>query len=157
MEGALIAYAALWYNGYESYLLDLKVAKGDDDHVVTLFKQHGHWGAISKTNHGVLRYRDPIYKSVRELVMSYFNEYFLDSGRKTLRSYSKPFSLARFKDGWLTSTEDLWDINNALDESPHVKILTKKMEKSLRQADTIEVDAGKLVVWKKESTNSRRK
>src|SRR3989344_3210239 len=81
MEGALIAASALWYHGEPPLLLDLKTTKGDDDHVVTLFKRHGRWGAISKTKHAVLRYRDAIYRSVRELVMSYFHEYFLDSGR----------------------------------------------------------------------------
>jgi len=80
----VLAAAALWYHGEPPLLLDLKVAKGkgDHDHVVALFKQNGKWGAISKTNHAVLRYRDPIYQTLRELVLSYFHEYFLIVVRK---------------------------------------------------------------------------
>src|SRR3989344_4797858 len=90
-EGALIAAAALWIQGERPLLLDLKPDKSDIDHVVALFRRNGFWGAISKTNHAVLRYREPVYKSIRELAMSYFHEYFLNNGKKTLRSYSRPF------------------------------------------------------------------
>src|ERR1700733_9427348 len=85
-EGALIAAAALSLRGQKPLLLDLKASGKDMDHVVALFKRDGKWGAISKTNHAVLRYREPVYASVRELAMSYFHEYFLPSGVKTLRS-----------------------------------------------------------------------
>ncbi len=94
-EGALIAATALQMQGWRPLLLDLKTVQPDFDHVVALFKEGKYWGAISKTNHNVLRYRDPIYLSVRELAMSYFNEYFLANGKKTLRKYSKPFDLSR--------------------------------------------------------------
>ncbi len=150
MEGALLAAAALWYHGHPPLLLDLVTTKNDDDHVVALFKVRGKWGALSKTNHGVLRYRDPIYNSVRELVMSYFHEYFLDSGKKTLRSYSAPFDLRRIKDrAWLTSPEPLWHINNALADSRHFKVLTDSQIKNLRKASPIEIEAGKLVEWQR--------
>jgi hypothetical protein len=149
IEGALLAAAALWYHGEPPLLLDLKTKKGghDHDHVVALFKRNGYWGAISKTNHAVLRYRDPIYRTIRELVLSYFHEYFLDSGVKTLRTYSRPFSLLPFGDNWLTSTEDLWEINNALDESPHVAIVPKPLAGKLRLAHPVERKAGKIVEW----------
>jgi hypothetical protein len=149
IEGALLAAAALWYHGEPPLLLDLKTQKGDDDHVVALFKQGGYWGAISKTNHAVLRYRDPIYRTLRELVLSYFHEYFLDSGVKTLRTYSRPFSLLPFGDEWLTSGEDLWEINNALDESPHFAIVEKGAVAKLRLSHPTERAAGKIVEWKK--------
>ncbi len=146
MEGATIAAAALWYHGAEPLLLDLKTASKDEDHVVALFRNGGRWGAVSRTNHGVLRYRDPVFRDVRELTMSYFNEYFLDSGVKTLRTYSAPFSLLRFKDDWLTAGKDIWHVNNALDKSRHFKILRKGTR--LRRADPIEIDIGKVTEWK---------
>lgn len=146
MEGALLAGAILWYHGEKPLLLDLKTAKDDFDHVVALFKINGLWGAISKTNHAVLRYRDPVYKNIRELAMSYFNEYFNDNGEKTMRSYSKPFDLSRFGTDWLTTEEDLWDIGTALDESPHQKIFYSTSTRLLKKAHYLEIKAGKLVV-----------
>ncbi len=150
MEGALLAAVALWYHGQPPLLLDLVTTKNDDDHVVTLFKVKGKWGSLSKTNHGVLRYRDPIYSSVRELVMSYFHEYFLDSGKKTLRTYSAPFDLRKIKDrSWLITNEPLWEINNALADSRHFKILSPTQIKTLRLASDLEIATGKLVEWTK--------
>ncbi|MSR73687.1 MAG: hypothetical protein EXS60_01345 [Candidatus Pacebacteria bacterium] len=149
-EGAMLAAAALWYHGHPPLLLDLKVAenKGDVDHVVALFKEGGYWGAISKTNHAVLRYRDPIYKTVRELALSYFNEYyFLENGLKMLRSYSAPFDLSRHGDVWLTSKEKLQGIIDALDGSRHFDILEKGMVRRLRPADPIEIQAGRLAQY----------
>lgn len=154
MEGALLAATALWYHGQPPLLLDLVTTTNDDDHVVTLFRRHGKWGAISKTNHGVLRYRDPIYESVRELAMSYFHEYFKDNGQKTLRKYSAPFDLRRIKDSsWLTTTDNLWHINNALADSKHYSILTTSQIKNLRKASRIEIEAGKLIEWKNPKQN----
>jgi len=151
IEGALLAAAIFWFHGREPLLLDLKTAKGDFDHVVALFKEHGRWGAVSKTNHAVLRYRDPVYKDIRELAMSYFNEYFLDTGVKTLRSFSdKPFDLLKFDDAWLTSRKNLWEIHDALDSAPHTQILPRGFSpKKLRLADPIEIKAGKIVEWKR--------
>jgi hypothetical protein len=144
MEGALFAAATLWVNGEKPLLMDIKTTKDDMEHVVALFKRNGRWGAISKTNHVVLRYREPVYKSVRELAMSYFHEYFLDSGKKTMRSFSKPFDLRKFGKDWITAEEDLWYLSEELDKSPHENILTPKMIKNLRQADPIERRAGRL-------------
>lgn len=150
MEGALLAAACFLYNGRRPLLLDLKTTKGkDDDHVVALFKENGLWGAVSKTNHAVLRYRDPIYKTVRELALSYFNEYFLDSGVKTMRSYSAPFSLFQYDDDWLVSEQDVWRIPEELDDSRHFKIFPDRFSKHLRLADPIEIETGKLTRWKK--------
>ena len=96
MEGALLAAAILEFHGHKPLLLDLRSTSDDLDHVVALFSQFGCWGAISKTNHVVLRYREPIYKSIRELALSYFHEYFLDSGKKTLREYSAPVNVSSY-------------------------------------------------------------
>ncbi|MDO8516469.1 MAG: hypothetical protein Q7S28_04410 [bacterium] len=149
LEGAMLAAAALGLHEKPMLLLDLRSAAHDHDHVVALFRERGRWGAVSKTNHAVLRYRDPVYKTVRELAMSYFHEYFLDDGEKTMRSYSKPFSLARFnKRNWMTDERDLWHIGDALDKSPHFPIAPLSTLKRLRSADKIELKAGDIVEWK---------
>ncbi len=150
IEGAMIAAAALWYHGQKPLLLDLKTTPDDFDHVVTLFKENNLWGAISKTNHAVLRYRDPIYRTIRELAVSYFNEYFLDNGKKTLRSYCAPFNLLTYDDEWLTSDQNLWGISEGLDGVPHFEIIKKDAIKRLRFAHSLEIEAGKLTEWKKE-------
>lgn len=145
IEGALLAAAALWYHGREPLLLDLKVASDDLDHVVALFKENEYWGAISKTNHAVLRYRDPVYKTVRELALSYFNEYFLpDTGRKTLLSYSRPFNLKSFGTEWISSLEELWEIGAALDDFRHFPVVPIKNKKILRRASVLERKAANI-------------
>lgn len=150
LEGAYLAAAVLWYHGEKPLLLDLRSTKHDLDHVVALFKRNGCWGAISKTNHAVLRYREPIYKTIRELALSYFHEYFLDDGTKTMRDYSKPFDLRRFGETWITEQEELWDIGAALDDSAHFPILPPQMKaRALRKADLVEIAAGALVDYKK--------
>ncbi len=150
MEGAQLAAAILWYHGHEPLLLDLRSGKGDFDHVITLFKINGYWGAISKTNHAVLRYREPIYKTIRELTLSYFHEYFLDSGKKTLREYSRPFSLKYLaKTDWLTYEGSNWDIPSDLDNSKHLPLLNKGQIKALRRADGVEIQAGKITQFKR--------
>ena len=149
MEGAMLAAAALWMHGQSPLLLDLKTTQKDVDHVVALFKEGNRWGAVSKTNHAVLRYRDPIYRDPREIVMSYFNEYFLDDGIKTLRSYSAPFDLSRWDDAWLTTPASLHDLALALDEAPHIAIVDSIAARRLRRAEPIEIEAGKIVEWKK--------
>lgn len=148
-EGALIAAAALQLQGRPPLLLDLKTVRPDFDHVVALFKEGKYWGAISKTNHNVLRYRDPIYRDVRELAMSYFNEYFLADGTKTLRKYSKPFDLSKYGTVWIDSKENLVWLAHKLDKSPHANILTPKQVRNLRPADRIEVNASGLTEWKR--------
>ncbi|MBI5220708.1 MAG: hypothetical protein HY978_02650 [Candidatus Liptonbacteria bacterium] len=150
LEGALLAAAALWINGEPPLIMNLKSAGLPDvDHVLTLFRRSGRWGAISKTNHAVLRYREPVYKSVRELAMSCFHEYFLDDGRKMLRSFSRPLDLRRFaRQGWTIAEEKLDYLADALDDQPHEQILTPPLVRRLRLADPIEIAAGKLVEWR---------
>ncbi|TAL49265.1 hypothetical protein EPN83_01870 [Patescibacteria group bacterium] len=147
-EGALFAAAVFLYHGEPPLILDLKTAPPDDHHVVALFRRRRLWGAVSKTNHAVLRYRDPVYRSPRELAMSYFHEYFLDNGKKTLRSYAL-FNLNRVKRNWITDEKDLWYVDRTLDRAKHAPILPGKGARILRRAEPIERRAGKLVVWKK--------
>lgn len=150
MEGAMLAATILYFHGHKPLIVDLRAHKRDRDHAIAVFKVGGKWGAISKTNHAVLRYREPIYNSIRELVMSYFHEYFLDNGKKTLRSYSLPVDLSKFDSkNWITSPQDLWYIDKYLNQVHHIPILNKKQIASLRSADRIEIQAGKLTAQKK--------
>jgi hypothetical protein len=148
MEGALVAALALAIQGQKPLLLDLKTTADDIDHVVALYRKGRFWGAISKTNHSVLRYREPIYRDVRELAVSYFHEYFADNGRKSLRQFSEPFDLRKWKGKWETSEEELWDLAAALDFSPHRAILNREQIAVLRKVDDIELSAGELTEWK---------
>lgn len=147
-EGAIFASAVLEFHGHKPLIMDLRSTTKpyDYDHVVAVFKKDGYFGAISKTNHAVLRYREPVYKTIRELVMSYFHEYFLDSGKKTLREYSDVLDLNKFnKLNWRTTSEHLFEIPAYLDDIKHHKILKSKQIKNLRLADRIEIEAGKIV------------
>lgn len=149
LEGALFAAVALEFNGHKPLVIDLRSASKpfDYDHIVTVFKKFGCFGAISKTNHGVLRYREPVYKTVRELVMSYFHEYFLNNGKKTLREYSRPFDLSSIKHiNWRTTEDDLWEIHEILDKLKHYPVLSKEQIKNLRKAEKVEIEAGQIVV-----------
>ena len=148
-EGALLGAYILSLHGFPPLVLHLKATRGDYDHVVAPFKINGFWGALSKTNHAVLRYREPVYKNIRELVISYFHEYFLDSGAKTLRQYSEPFNLKILSDGWKMSKNNLWHIDKKLDKIKHYDIIPKVQLGKLRKADKIEIKAGKVTEYKK--------
>jgi len=149
VEGAILAALILRVNGYPPLLVDLTANDKDFDHVIAVFEKDGKWGAITKTNHYSLRYRDPVYNSIRELVMSYFHEYFNDNGKKTLRSYSDVIDLSMFDDeNWMTSEEEIWQIPEYLAEVEHYSILNKSQISCLRDADGIEMEASKLVEWK---------
>ncbi|HLC66532.1 MAG TPA: hypothetical protein VJK52_02735 [Candidatus Nanoarchaeia archaeon] len=149
MEGEMLAAAALRLHGYRPLVIDLRATADDFDHVVAVFQQHGHWGALSKTNHAVLRYREPVYRNIRELAMSYFHEYFDDNGKKNLREYSRPIDLSRFdRISWMTTGADVWEIPEYLDCAKHFTILNHRQHAMLRRAHPIEIKAGKLVEWK---------
>ncbi|MFZ2187206.1 MAG: hypothetical protein WAV46_01075 [Candidatus Moraniibacteriota bacterium] len=150
IEGAMLAAAALWLHGEEPLLLDLTTLRYDDDHVVALYKRGGYWGAISKTNHAVLRFRDPIYRTIRELALSYFHEYFMNTtGQKTLRSYSVPFSLRRFGTQWITDEEDVWHIAEAIDVVRHFPLVPEKNKRLIRKASLLERKVGREAEWEK--------
>jgi hypothetical protein len=150
-EGAIFACFYLQKAGIQNYLLDLKVKdlKKDSDHTLCVFKIGKYWGAISKTNHSVLRWRDPIYKNTRELALSYYHEYFLDNGEKTLKSFSKPFDIwKKFGTKWTTQEESLDDIAEALDNSPHIDFIPKENVKFIRPAGKIEIKGAAVTEWK---------
>ena len=149
-EGAVFACFCLECHSIKNYLMDLKVKnlKKDSDHTLCIFKINGYWGAISKTNHSVLRWRDPIYKNPRELAFSYFHEYFLDTGEKTLLSFSKPFDVwQKFGTGWAIGEEDLDKIAEALDKSPHINFVSKQNFKFVRPAGQTEIKGASVVEW----------
>ncbi len=149
MEGAMLAALALRLAGHRPLVMDLKVTDDDDDHVVALFQNGGHWGAISKTNHGTVRYRDPIYRSLRELVMSYFHEYTEPKGRKIMRSYSVPVDLSRFDArGWVTDEKDVRYIPQYIDRVRHYPVVSRKQIALLRRGDLMEQKIGLMVEWK---------
>src|SRR5881296_4347074 len=144
LEGAIFAAAALRVLGFPPLLLDLEAVQ-DTDHVITVYRLRGHWGAIAKSNFSGLRYREPVYRSVRELVMSYFEGYINLRGERTLRAYSRPVNLARFDRshrGWMTSESDLWWIAEHLAGVPHMRLLTAQMTRNLSRVDRRSLDAG---------------
>ncbi len=148
IEGALLAAVAFWLQGRPALILDLKSSKDDDSHVITLFKENGYWGAVSKTNHASLRWRDPIFKNIREIALSYFHEYFIDDGKKTLVSYAR-YNVKRLGTAWITAEEDLLWLNRALDSIPHVPLVPEGNKKFIRHATVLERQAGRLLDWKK--------
>ena len=144
LEGAIFAAAALRVLGFAPLLLDLEAVQ-DTDHVISVYKLRGHWGAIAKSNFSGLRFREPVYRSIRELVMSYFESYINLRGERTLRAYSRPVNLARFDRshrGWMTSGDDLWWIAEHLVRVPHTRLLTAGMMRNLSRVDRRSLDAG---------------
>lgn len=151
IEGAIFAAASLAYHGGEPLILDMRTIAGDVDHVIAPFKQNGLWGAISKTNYSVLKWRDPVYKSIRELVMSYFHEYFLDNGTKSFKDYSLPFNLKKFApETWVIEEEPLERLAEALDDAPHFPTAAPSLMKKTRRASNTEIQASDTRDWKGE-------
>jgi hypothetical protein len=149
MEGALLAAAALAYYGHKPLVMDFQTVPSDEDHVIAVFKQDGLWGAISKTNHAVLRWRDPIYRSPRELAASYFHEYYLWSGKKSLKAYSGPVDLSKLKiEKWMTTKDELGWLATWLDKQPHFPLAPAAAMKWRRKADKVELKALKVFEWK---------
>lgn len=146
IEAAFVAAAALWMGGSPPLLMDMQ-ASGDQDHVIALFRSHGCWGAISKSNHVWLRWRDPVYRSLRELAMSYFHEY-TNRERKTLRNYSVSFDLRRFAPQlWVTNETPCWEVAAALDDCRHYRLLTPAQSRMLRPRDGMELKADRLLEY----------
>src|SRR5262245_49061505 len=145
IEGAMLAACALWVHGEPPLLMDMR-AERDYDHVVALFRRGGCWGAISKTNPAVLRWRDPVYRSLRELAMSYLHEYANKPNQKSLRSYAGPFDLRRFDaKEWVINGKNCWDVGATLDDLPHTPLITKRQARILRLRDAVERKADALV------------
>jgi hypothetical protein len=144
LEGAIFAAAALRVLGYPPLLLDLEAVQ-DTDHVLAIYRERGHWGAIGKSNFSGLRFRAPVYRTLRELALSYFEDYVNLRGERTLRAYSRPVNLARFdrtRPGWETSDGDLWFVAAHLAELPHTRLLPRGLERRLGRVDQRSLAAG---------------
>jgi len=143
-EGALFAAAALHFIGYKPLIVDMK-AFNDDDHVIAVFREDGYWGAVAKSNFTSLRFREPVYRTLRELIMSYFDFFFNINGEKSLRSYSLPFDLTSFnKRNWATTDEDLEYIGDKIESLYHFPVVSEKMIKKLSTASESMIKAGLL-------------
>lgn len=135
MEGALFGAAALYTLGHQALLLDLE-AVHDDDHVLAIFRERGHWGAVAKSNYSGLRFREPVYRTLRELAMSYFEHYYNLKREKTLRNYSRPVNLKRFDSlHWRTTEVDVWAIPEYLVTISHTPLLRTGLSKRLNRVD----------------------
>jgi len=145
IEGAMVAAAALWANGDPPLLVHLDCDLSDYPHVIAVFRRHGAWGAISKTNGTPLRYRDP---TLRELALSYFHEYSNKRGHKTLRSYSAPFDMRRIDPAeWVTAEKSCWKTHDRLVELRHFPLISRRQERLLTKRDAFERKAGKVVEY----------
>ena len=135
LEGAIFAAAALRVIGFPALVIDFE-AVNDTDHVVAVFQIDGHWGALAQSNYSGCRYREPVYRSLRELAMSYFEDYFNLRCERTMRTYSKPVNLTRFDSRhWMTTEKPIWFIPEYLVDIPHIKLLTPRMIKRLSRVD----------------------
>jgi hypothetical protein len=144
MEGALMGAAALRMLGFPPLLLDLEAVR-DDDHVLAIFRLRDCWGAIAKSNYAGLRYREPVYRTLRELAMSYFEHYFNPKREKTLRNYSRPVNLTRFDSiHWMTAEEDVWAIPEYLTVISHRPLLRNPVAAKLGRVDDRLYRAGRL-------------
>lgn len=144
LDGALFAAAALRVQGHPPLLMDLE-AEQDDDHVLAVFRRNGHWGAIGRSNYAGLRYREPVFRTLRELALSYFESYFNLRRQKTLRRYSEAVDLSRFDARkWMTSAADLWFVAEHLVDVRHYDLLTPSMRRSLGPVDRRLFEAGKV-------------
>ncbi len=143
-EGALFAAAVLDFIGHKPLVVDMR-AHNDDDHVIAVFREDGFWGAVAKSNFTSLRFREPVYRSLRELIMSYFDFFFNINGYKSLRSYSMPFDLTAFNPrNWATTDEDLEYIGDKIESLHHYPVVTDKMIKKLNIASESLIRAGLL-------------
>lgn len=143
-EGALFAASALNYMGHKPMVVDMK-SWNDDDHVIAVFKVDDHWGAVAKSNFTSLRYREPVYRSIRELIMSYFDFYFNTKGEKSLRSFSLPLNLSIYNNrDWMTTDEDLEYIGDKLESVKHYPVVTEKMIRNLKKVSDYVLKAGLL-------------
>jgi hypothetical protein len=142
LEGALLAAAALRVNGHPPLVMDLE-AVHDDDHVLAVYREGGLWGSIAKSNFAGLRFRAPVYRSVRELALSYFAQYYNLRGEHTLRSYSRPVNLARLdRLHWMTSEEDVWCVVDLLIGARHYPLFPHKVARALPRVDRRSFEAG---------------
>ncbi len=142
LEGAIFAAAALRANGYPPLLLDLE-AEQDTDHVIAVYRQQGCWGAVAKSNYSGCRWREPVYRTLRELALSYFDTYFNLRRERTLRRYSVPVNLKRFdSQNWMTTDQPVWFVVYHLFDIKHYSLLTNRQERNLHRIDDRLFQAG---------------
>ena len=142
LEGALLAAAALRVNGHPPLVMDLEAVE-DDDHVVALYRERGLWGGIAKSNFAGLRFRAPVYRTPRELALSYFEHYYNLRGQRTLRAYSQPVNLARLDpQHWMTREEDVWCVPEVLVTAKHYPLFPDKVARALPRLDRRSFEAG---------------
>ena len=150
IEGAFFAACALWVHGAPPLVMHLDCDLSDYPHVVALFRVRGHWGAISKTNGVALRYRDPVYRSLRELAITYLHEYSDKKHRKTLRSYSVAFDMRRMDPRlWVTSEAQCWEAHDRLAAVRHYPLVSARQARLLSTRDAFERQITKLVQYPK--------
>jgi hypothetical protein len=143
LEGALVAAAALRAHGRPPLLMDLEAVR-DDDHVVALYRERGLWGGIAKSNFAGLRFRAPVYRTLRELALSYFEQYYNLRGERTLRAFSMPVNLKRLDaEGWMTSEDDVWCVTELLIAARHFPLFPDKVARDLPRLDRRSFEAGK--------------
>ena len=156
IEGAFVAACALWLHGDPPLVMHMDCAPSDYPHVLAVFRRGGAWGAISKTNGAVLRFRDPVYRSLRELVMSYFHEYSDRKGRKTLRSHSAAFDLRRVDAAlWVTKETACTEVGSRLAALRHYPLVSAGQERLLSPRDAFERRMANVVEHPKEAASSR--
>jgi len=142
LEGALLAAAALRVHGHRPLLMDLEAVR-DDDHVVALYRERGLWGGIAKSNYAGLRFRAPVYRTLRELALSYVEHYYNLRGERTLRAYSVAVDLARLDGkGWMTSEEDVWCVPELLIAARHYALFPHAVARELPRLDKRSFEAG---------------
>jgi hypothetical protein len=150
MDGALFAAAALRVQGQPPLILDLESVQ-DDDHVIAPYRAKGLWGAVARSNYSGLRFREALFPTVRDLVLSYVEGYFNLRRQKTLRRYSRPFDLSSFdRIGWMTAEDDLWEIPNHLVGIPHRRLFSLARERALAPVSRVVFAAG--LVGRKDPT-----
>ena len=157
IEGAFVAACALWLHGEPPLLVHLDCDISDYPHVIAVFRRDNFWGAISKTNGTPLRYRDPVYRSLRELTMSYFHEYYNKKYQKTLRSYSRAFDLRTVDPAlWITCDENCWEIHDRLLHARHFSLVSTRQARALALRDSFERKASKFVQYPRPPRGTKR-
>ena len=142
LEGALLAAAALRVQGHPPLIMDLEAVR-DDDHVLAVYRENGLWGSIAKSNFAGLRFRAPVYRTLRELALSYVDHYYNLRGERTLRAYSRPINLKRFdRQNWMTWDEDVWFVVDALVAAKHYPLFPDKVARTLPRMDRRSFEAG---------------
>ena len=148
IEGAFVAAAALWIHGEAPRIVHLDCDLSDFPHCITVFRRGRCWGAISKTNGVLLRYRDPVYRSLRELALSYFHEYCNKRGQRTLRSYSRAQDMRRLDPAlWITNSKSCWEAHDLLEGLRHYPLMTPRQVRQLSKRDPFERRIGRILQY----------